>query len=290
LRSLVLPLATSVLFSGSYVAGKLVAGVLDPLDATLARYLVALLVLAALIPRFGASTLRVLPRDLPRLVALGLTGIVGYHLLFFASLRHTTAGNTAIINALGPVLTALAAAALLGERLGRRAYLGVAVACFGTLALVTDGDPGRLTALDLNRGDLLMLAAVLCWVGYSLLLRSLLGRYGGFALTFHATLTGVLTLGLLTADANTWGELSRMSGATLAAIVYMGALASGVGYLLYSFSVETIGPTRTSAFVYCTVPVLVAFLALLTLGEPVTGVMVASIALVLVGLRLLHAG
>jgi drug/metabolite transporter (DMT)-like permease len=290
LRSLVLPLATSVLFSGSYVAGKLVAGVPDPLDATLARYLIALLVLAALIPRFGASTLRVLPRDLPRLVALGLTGIVGYHGLFFASLRHTTAGNTAIINALGPVLTALAAAALLGERLGRRAYLGVAVACFGTLALVTDGDPGRLTALDLNRGDLLMLAAVLCWVGYSLLLRSLLGRYGGFALTFHATLTGVLTLGLLTADANTWGELSRMSGATLAAIVYMGALASGVGYLLYSFSVETIGPTRTSAFVYCTVPVLVAFLALLTLGEPVTGVMVASIALVLVGLRLLHAG
>ena len=284
--SLALPLVTSALFSGSYVAGKVVAATLDPLDATLARYVVALAFLAALIPRFGRAGVALPWRDVPAVVALGLTGIVGYHGLFFASLRHTSAGNTAIINGLAPVLTALAAAALLGERLGARRYAGVGIACAGAIVLLAGGEPRRLAALDLNRGDLLMLGAVCCWVAYSLLLRRLLDRHDGFVLTLHATLAGVLVLAVACLDAATFRALAAMSGTTLAAILYMGLAASGLGYLLYTFSVDAIGPTRTSSVVYCTVPVLVAVLALATLGEPVTAVTLVSIAAVVTGLRL----
>ncbi len=282
-----LPLATSALFSGSYVAGKLVAGELHPLDATLARYVVALAMLAALVPRFGAQTLRLARGDLPAVAVLGLTGIVGYHGLFFAALEHTSAGNTAIINALSPVLTALAAAALLGERLGTRAYAGIGVACAGALVLVSGADPARLARLALNRGDLLMLGAVACWVAYSLVLRRLLARYAAFGLTFHATLAGVLVLVVVTTVSGGWSGIAGMSARALGAIVYMGAFASGLGYLLYTFSVARLGPTRTSSVVYCTVPVFVALLALATLGEPITAVALASIALVVAGLRLL---
>lgn len=286
-HALVLPLATSVLFSGSYVTGKVVAGVLDPLEATFARYVIALAFLAALIPRFGRAGLRVPWRDVPPIALLGLTGIVGYHGLFFASLRHTSAGNTAIINGLAPVLTALAAAAILGERLGRRRYAGVALACIGALVLVSGGDPARLAALDLNRGDLLMLGAVGCWVTYSLLLRHLLARHDGFVLTLHATIAGVAILALTTLDADNIQALGAMSAGTFAAIAYMGIFASGLGYLLYTFSVDAIGPTRTASVVYCTVPIFVAVLALATLGDPLTGVTLISIAAVVAGLRLL---
>ncbi len=283
-----LPLATSALFSGSYVAGKVVATALDPLDATLARYVVALAFLAALIPRLGRSGIGVAWRDLPAIAVLGLTGIVGYHGLFFASLRHTSAGNTAIINGLAPVLTALAAAALLGERLGARRYAGIALACAGALVLVAGGEPRRLAALDLNRGDLLMLGAVCCWVAYSLVLRRLLERHDGFRLTLHATLAGVLVLAVACLDGPTVLSLLAMSGTTLVAIAYMGLAASGLGYLLYTYSVEAIGPTRTSSIVYCTVPILVALLALAMLGEPLTAATVVSIGAVVTGLRLLE--
>jgi len=63
--------------------------------------------------------------------------------------------------------------------------------------------------------------------------------------------------------------------------------ASGVGYLLYTYSVASLGPTRTSGAVYGLVPIFVAVLAWLFFKEPITLPMVFSMLLVLTGLRLI---
>ena len=65
----------------------------------------------------------------------------------------------------------------------------------------------------------------------------------------------------------------------------MGVFASGLGYLTYNLSIERIGPTRTSSFVYSTVPVFVAALATVFFAEAITTIMVASTVLILIGLR-----
>ena len=49
------------------------------------------------------------------MMLLGVTGIVAYHYFFFLSLRFTDVANTAIINALSPVVTAIAAAIFIGR-------------------------------------------------------------------------------------------------------------------------------------------------------------------------------
>ncbi len=70
----------------------------------------------------------------------------------------------------------------------------------------------------------------------------------------------------------------------------MGICGSGLGYLLYNLSIREIGPTRTSSFVYSVIPIIVAVLALLFFAQTITLVMVASMALILIGLRMMLHG
>ena len=293
--NVVLPLLTSLLFSGSYIAGKYTTADLGPLTTSLLRYAVALGFLSLmallaplasrLVPWFGNNGLRVQARDLPWLVGLGLSGIVGYHYFFFMSLRFTEVANTAIINAMSPVVTGLMASVFIGERLSRRNYLGIGIAFVGVMVLVTRADWRTILSLDFNRGDVLMLLSVLCWVGYALIIKHLSARINGFALTFYATAFGVLLLCPLA-----WGEgaseqFRNISPASTTAVLYMGVFASGLGYLTYNLSIQRLGPTCTSSFVYSTVPVFVVILALIFFAEAVTDVMAASMALILIGLR-----
>ena len=126
-------------FAGSFVAGKYAIMDLGPLTATFLRYIVALAFLSCLIPHYGTSCLRISRRDIVLMALLGLSGIVGYHFFFFSSLGQTEVANTAIINALSPVVTGILAAVFIRERLSRTNYLGVVIATAGVIVLVTRG-------------------------------------------------------------------------------------------------------------------------------------------------------
>jgi drug/metabolite transporter (DMT)-like permease len=254
-----LPLATSLLFAGSFIAGKYTTVDLGPLTTSLLRYLVALIFLA-LLAAVTRSSLRVRSRDIRKLLLLGLFGIVGYHFFFFSALRQTEVANTAIINALSPIVTGLMAAVFLRERLSRRNYAGVVFAVAG---------------------------AVLNWAAYALLIKKLSNRYTGLCLFFYAVLFGTIMLLALAFTEGWIRQIESISTASLWSIIYMGAAASGIGYLLYTVSIGRIGPTRTSGLVYSLVPVFVAALALLFFGEPVTPVMMISAGAILLGLRLM---
>lgn len=287
MRALILPLATSILFAGSYVAGKYASMELGPLTTSLSRYLVALLFLSLLVAHYKPGALKVAYRDLGLIVMLGLSGIAGYHYFFFLSLRYTDVANTAIINASSPVLTGFAASLFLGERLDWRNYLGIAMTVMGVLILLTRADVNRIVNWQLNLGDLLMLMAVVCWVVYALLLKKLGTRYSSFGLTYHAVLSGVLILGVLSNVEQPLSQVSDMSLTSLISILYMGLFASGLGYLLYTLCIAELGPTRTSGAVYGLVPVLVALLAWLFFEQLITTPMVFSMVLVLPGLCLI---
>jgi drug/metabolite transporter (DMT)-like permease len=284
-----LPLMTSVLFAGSYVAGKYTTLDLGPLTTTLLRYLIALLFLSGLLLHYKRSALALRARDIAPALLLGLFGIVGYHYFFFLSLRYTEVANTAIINALSPVFTSVAAAVLIKERLSRRNYAGVLVAFFGVLLLLSRGAIDTILDLRFNRGDLLMLLSVISWMVYALLIRTMLDRYSGFTLTFYATLFGVVMLLFLAPQEAPLENIREISRASLLSVVYMGIGGSGLGYLLYNLSIREIGPTRTASFVYSVIPLIVAVLALLFFQQPITPIMIASMILILLGLRMMLA-
>lgn len=286
-KRIVFPLTTSLLFSGSYISANYTTLDLGPAAASLMRYSVALLFLCAMLFRYRLSSLRIERKHIIRLGVLGLSGIVGYHYFFLLSLRYTQVANTAIINASSPILTGIAAALFIRERLSRKNYVGVVIALIGVIILLTRGSIRNIVDLKINIGDAIMLLATLSWVVYALVVNGLLNSYSSYTLTFYATLFGVVFLSILALREGVIGQIRAMSITSLWAILYMGVCASGLGYLLYGLSIREIGPTRTSSFVYSFVPILVTILAFLFFRQPITAVMLSSILFIVVGLRLI---
>jgi drug/metabolite transporter (DMT)-like permease len=56
----------------------------------------------------------------------------------------------------------------LGERIGLRRWIGVLVSFCGVFLIATRGEPAKLS---LNAGDLMALASMMMWAGYTVLLR-----------------------------------------------------------------------------------------------------------------------
>ena len=289
MQRILFPLITSVLFSGSYIAAKYTTVELDPLTTTLCRFAIALVILVTLLANYRVSSLRLTPKHIPAVAALGLSGIVGYHYFFFLSLHYTEVANSAIINALSPVLTALVAVLFIRERLGGKNYVGVVLSFCAVLVLLCDADLTRLTRWELNRGDLLMLAAVLSWTFYAIIVKKLGSSYSSYTITFYATLFGVIFLLLWVPLDNLVERLKGAAPVTIYALVYMGIFGSGIGYLTYNLSVRAIGATRTSSFVYSVVPVLVTVLAWVFFQQQITVVMIISTVIILTGLKLMMA-
>lgn len=279
--------ATALLFSGSYVAGKFAVSALSPLVATLCRYVVAMVFLLGLsATKFGPMG-QVERKDLARFTILALLGIVGYHFFFFVSLRYTDAANTAIINALSPIVTALMAFMFLSERLQASAVAGMLLAVVGVLLLLSRYYLGSSTGFHINAGDACMLVSVACWAGYALIVKTVAGKYSGYTVTMYVTIIGVLLLIPMAAFEIASTGLGAVHASALLSVLYMGIFASGIGYLLYNQSIYRVGATLTSGIVYCLVPIFTAIWGYLLLGERLSFYAAAAVVLIMFGLSVM---
>ena len=85
--------------------------------------------------------------------------------------------NGTLIGATAPAATALLAALVLGERLRAAQWAGVVLSIAGVVLVVSGGSLASLFALSLNRGDLLIAGAVICWAVYRVGSRNLVRRH-----------------------------------------------------------------------------------------------------------------
>jgi drug/metabolite transporter (DMT)-like permease len=285
-RKIAWPFLTAFTFAGSFIAGRYTVSELPPLTTACIRYLIALAVLSIMLFHYRAASLRVRSwTDWGKLALLGIFGVVGYQYFFFTGLYHTTTVNTSIINAFSPVVTGLGAAILIGERLRKANYIGIVIAVAGVIILICKANPSNFLGFRFNRGDLLMLMAVLSWAIYAIMIKTMLPVYSGFTLTYYAAFFGVIELALLCPLENPLGYLGKLSWATIISLGYLGVVATGGGHFLYNLCIGEIGPTRTASFVYSIVPILVSLLAYLFFGELLNYAMLLSMILIILGLR-----
>lgn len=205
--------------------------------------------------------------DAARVAVAGLLIVVGYHMFLNVGTRYTTSGVAALVVALAPGLTMILAFALGLDRVTGRRIVGLAVA-FAGVAIVIGLGSGREMSLDSAKGPLIVLGAPLAFALYNVILKPLLSRYDLLALTAATSLVGIVGLapfaGRSTVDAVTE---ATASDATL--LLYLGVLATFLGYIFWNFGLKGLGPTRAVTYTYAISPLAVAFGAVF-LDEPVT--------------------
>jgi len=278
----------ALFWGGTFIAGKALAQAMPPAVAAVLRFGVAVLLLLPLAWRSAGGLARLSWRQALATAGLGLTGIFLYNLCFFSALSRMPAGRTALFVALNPVVTAIAASLVFRERLRPLQWWGIALALTGAVVVITRGSP--LAALhdigqSIGAGELLMFGAVLSWAAYTVIGRIAFAGLSPLVATTWAALWGLSFLLLGSA-----GDLAELAWRQLpwpvwAAVVYLGAFGTVLGFVWYGDGVKAIGPSRTVVFNNL-VPVFGVTLAALLLGEGITASMGMGGALSVLGVML----
>ena len=260
-------LAVVVVWAGSFSVIK------ELLDEGVAAGDIAILRYAIAAPGFAyilwrARGLPGLTRaDAVRVVVAGLLVVVGYHMFLNVGTRYTTSGIAALVVALAPGLTMLMALALGLDRISTRRVVGLAVAFTGVAIVVAFGSGSNLS-FESAKGPLIVLGAPLAFALYNVLLKPLLGRYDLLALTAATSLVGSVGLAPFVRGSTATAVADATAG-EVALLLYLGLLATLLGYILWNAGLKGLGPTRAVTYAYAIPPLAVAFGAIF-LGEPVT--------------------
>jgi drug/metabolite transporter (DMT)-like permease len=276
-------LAVVVVWAGSFSVIKVL------LDNGLAAGDIALLRYAIAAPGFAFILWRA--RGLPglsradalRVVVAGVVIVVGYHVFLNVGTQHTTSGVAALVVALAPGMTLVLAVAVGLERFSARRLLGLVVALLGVAIVVSFGTGAELS-LQTAKGPLIVLGAPLSFALYNVLLKPLLGRYDLLALTAATSLVGTVGLAPFIRT-STVDAMTGISGEDALLVLYLGVLATLLGYIGWNIGLRGLGPTRAVAYTYAISP-LAVLIGAVVLEEPVTVWLGVGAALVIGGIAL----
>ena len=221
--------------------------------------------------------------DAARVTAAGLLVVVGYHMFLNLGERHTTSGIAALVVALAPGMTMLLAFVLGIEGISARRIAGLAVAFFGVAIVVALGSGNELT-LENAKGPLVVLGAPLAFALYNVILKPLLGRHDLLALTAATSLVGMVGL-VPFVRGSTVDTVTGATATDAALLLYLGVLATLLGYIFWNVGLRGIGPTRAVSYTYAISPLAVAIGAVV-LDEPVTVWLALGAILVVGGIAL----
>ena len=276
---------SSLTWGGNFVVGRYVYDQVPPVALSFWRWAMAL---AVLLPFTFVTVLRqrqLIVQHWRLLAMLGATGIAVFHIFVYQALHYTAAVNAALFLSTTPVFIVTLSWVLLRDRLQARQALGIVISLFGALVIIMRGEIAHLLQLQLNAGDLLMLAAVPNWALYSVLLRRLPPSFHPMTLVTVIALFGLVFLAPLYGWDLAHGGGFEVNRATVGAILYIGLFASVLAYICWNRGVAMVGPNRAGLFMHL-VPLFSAVLGVVTLNEPVRLFHLVGAALIFSGIYL----
>lgn len=272
-------IALGAIWGASFMFMQIAAAELGPLPTAALRVsLGALFLLPLLIWRGQASLLK--QHWLPVLFVGLLNSGIPFTLFAFALLSITT-GLSSIINASVPMFGALVAWLWLGERPGRWRIVGLVLGFVGVSLLAWDQ-----AGIKSNQTGLHPLWAMLACLGACIsyaLAASFTRLYMRDVPPLVSATGSLIGAALLMAVPAVWlWPAQAPSAKTWASLVVLGALCTGVAYLLYFRLLASATPSRALAVTYL-IPLFAVGYGIALLGEHVTAGMGLSAGVILLG-------
>ncbi|MBE0574494.1 MAG: DMT family transporter [Desulfuromonadales bacterium] len=259
-------LTLAVLFwSGNFILGRAFHNEIPPVALSFWRWVgAALLVTVPALPHLRRDR-RALYQHWQVILLLATLGIAAFNTLAYSGLQYTEAINAFLLQSLMPVLIVLLSFMLFRERVTKLQIVGILVSLCGAVAIIARGEIKILFSLSINRGDLLVFTAIVCYAGYTVMLRK---RPDVHPLAFIAT---TFWLGsLIIVPFYLWETLTvatlELNPATMMVIGYVMVFPSIISYLCYNRGVELVGANRAGLFIHL-MPVFGSLMAVFFLGE-----------------------
>ncbi len=257
---------TTALWGSNGVVSRALMDTIPPLLMASARWSVVLVVLLPFVwpeRRAIAASLR---QDWKILLSLTLLGSAPQTALVYTGLSASTAIHLGLLNSTVPVLIILISWGWYARRPRRLEIVGLALSLGGVLLILAHGNLISLLHLEFNHGDLLMLGAMLIWALYTLRLKDRPQSLSVFAFVFALSLIGeLLTLPLAAFQWVRAGPI-HLGTRELLGLLYIGALATLVSTVLFSYGVERVGAVRAGILIHL-MAVFSSLFAAMFIGE-----------------------
>lgn len=279
---------TALFWAGNFVIGRGMHEHVPPIALAWFRWVLAtLIVLPFAVPHLRRDW-PVIRSHLPILLFLGIVGVGSFNTFSYIGLNHTTALNALVLQSSGPVLIALTCFLVFRDPLGWRQVLGIAISLSGVLVVIVGSNPGALSSLELNKGDLFVFLALVLWGFYTAFLRK---RPAIHWLSFIAA-TFIIASAVITPLFLWEHATSRQAHfdlQTALTVVYVAVFPSILAYIFFNRGVELVGGTAAGVFLHL-VPVFGSAMAIVFLGEEVRLHHVTGFGLVILGVTLATRG
>jgi drug/metabolite transporter (DMT)-like permease len=276
-------LLLAFIWGWSFLFIKVAVGGMTPTTVAAARIALGALVLLVVLRVRGL----VLPADLASWRHFAVAALFGsaapFSLLAWGEERITSA-LTAVLNASTPLFTALIGAVALRERL-RPVQIGGLLVGLAGVAVAAGVGTGDLAGSSAT-GALASVGAGACYaVGFIYIKRHLMD------IPAEVAATGQLVAGaVMLAPFALWTTATEgidLAPHRLAAIALLGALGTGVAYVLNYRVVADLGPTKASLVTYV-IPVVAVIVGVVVLSEPFRLRLLAGGLLIVAGIASVH--
>ena len=191
--------------------------------------------------------------------------------------------QAAVIIGTIPLLVPVGAYLFFKEKLSLLNIAGIILSFAGLLIVVLK----RGFTFNANpTGIILMFLAVFSAIGYTLMVRKLVGRYNPFSLVTYQNILGIIFFLPLVAVFEFGSLVSvEVTYRSLISLFCLAIFGSTLAFILYNYSIKNLGASKANIFTNI-IPVLTAVFSFYILNEEMSFRKVTGIAVVLAGLLL----
>ncbi len=261
-----LVLAT-LFWAGNFVVGKIAfIESVPPFSLTFFRWLLVWLILIPFTYKEFFKLKNEILDNLFLLFLLGLTSVGLFNSFIYNALNFTQVINASLFNAVIPPTIILFCFLFKIEKTNKYQICGLIVSILGILSIITELDLNILLTLNFNKGDILMIGAVISWGIYSAFLKK-----RKFKVSLLTLVHILCTFGLLTLVPQFLFELSQgktmiINNNLIYCLIYLVIFPSIGSYYCWAGAVSIIGPNRAGIFLSL-IPLFSTILAMIFFDE-----------------------
>ena len=273
-------------WSGNFIVGKFATLYeVPPLTLNFFRWLIVWFILIPFTLRDILKNIKIIKKNFYPLLLMSITSISVFNSVVYYSLNFTQVLNGALMISIIPVLIVFISFIFKTEKINLSQIFGLILSITGVVTIVTRLDFTKLINLDLNKGDLWLLVAMLLWAIYSTMLRT--HKTG---LKYLSFMTVIVSIGLIFLFPQFLFEIYnhqiiRFNIPVFLITSYVVFFAGLGSYILWNKAVVIVGPNKAGIFLHL-MPVFSSFMAIFLLNEKLMNFHIIGAIIIIIGIYL----
>jgi len=271
-------------WSGNFIVGKFAALYeVPPLTLNFFRWLIVWIILIPFTLRDILKNIKVVKKNFYPILLMSITSISVFNSVVYYSLNFTQVLNGALMISTIPVLIIFISFFFKIEKINFNQIFGLVLSIAGVITIITRLDFAKL--INLNKGDLWLLVAMLSWAIYSTMLKTHKTK-----LKYLSFMSVIVSIGLIFLFPQFLFEFNnhqiiRFNIPVFLITSYVVFFAGLGSYILWNKAVAIVGPNKAGIFLHL-MPVFSSFMAIFLLNEKLMNFHIIGAIIIVIGIYL----